>query len=107
MAGVPGSQPPMAPPMAAHVSAHRITIRHNGSYVQVESNGVPLRYLTDIGVSFLPGSLPEVRVSMAPMECDVQLEDGTLVIDAFEMPDAFQRALYEHLRLRFGSPGRS
>ncbi|WP_207384912.1 hypothetical protein, partial [Achromobacter xylosoxidans] len=45
--------------------------------------------------------LPEVRVSMAPLECDMQIEGGVLVIDGVEMPDAVLRALYVHLRNKY------
>lgn len=99
MAAVPDSKPPAPPPRAATEGC--ITIRHNGSYVQVEVGGVPLRFITDIGLSFLPGGLPEVQVSMAPGSCDIRLDDAKLVIGGHEMPEAVQRALYEHLRVRF------
>lgn len=63
---------------------------------------MPLRYLTDVGVSFGgAGKLPEVRVSMVPPHCDVQIDDGVLVIDGVEMPDAVLRALYVHRRNKY------
>lgn len=63
---------------------------------------MPLRYLTDVDVSFGADRIPEVRVSIAPPDdCDVQIEDGVLVIDGVEMPDAVLRALYVHLRNKY------
>ncbi|MFY3589557.1 hypothetical protein ACOTHW_02945 [Achromobacter xylosoxidans] len=90
----------MPPPGGTRPSG--IRIRHDGRYIAVEVGGVPLRYLTDVDVSFGgAGELPEVRVSMAPPDCDVQIEGGVLVIDGVEMPDAVLRALYVHLRNKY------
>ena len=66
--------------------------------MSVEVGGVPLRYLTGVDVSFGADRFPEVRVSIAPPDCDVQIEDGVLVIDGVEMPDAVLQALYRYLR---------
>ncbi|MCV6904850.1 MAG: hypothetical protein NTT76_19240 [Achromobacter xylosoxidans] len=60
-----------------------------------------LRYLTSVGVSVGADRLPEVRVSIAPPDCDVQIDGGVLVIDGVEMPDAVLRALYVHLRNKY------
>lgn len=100
MARVPDSTPPAPPPLGARPGA--IRVRHDGRYVSVEVGGVPLRYLTGVDVSLGgAGQLPEVRVSMAPPGCDVQIEGGVLVIDGVEMPDAVLQALYRYLRNKY------
>lgn len=102
MAGTPPSTPP-APPPRKEID-RSINIRHNGSYAQVEVGGVPLRGITDIGLSFLPGALPEVRVSLAPLSCEIHMDDARLRVEDVVLPEAVARAVYEHLRNRFG-PG--
>lgn len=100
MARIPDSKLPASPLVGAQPTAVRV--RHDGNRTLVEVDGVQLRYLTSVGVSFGGwGQLPEVRVSMAPAECDVQIEDGVLVIDGVGMPDAVLRALYVHLRNKY------
>lgn len=101
MAGVTASRAPAPPPLAE--TERGITIRHNGDHVQVEVDGVPLRRITDIGVSFIPNGVPEVRVSMAPLACDIRMDHARLAIAGFEVPHAVQRALYDHLRATFQS----
>lgn len=100
MAGVPDSTPPAPPPVGARSST--ISVRHDGHRTLVEVGGVPLSHLTNVDVSFGGwGKLPEVRVSMAPLGCDLRIEGGVLVIDGVEMPDAVLRALYVHLRNKY------
>ncbi|CUR81874.1 Hsp20/alpha crystallin family protein [Achromobacter xylosoxidans] len=100
MARIPDSKLPASPPIGAQPTAVRV--RHDGDRTLVEVGGVPLRNLTSVDVSFGGwGQLPEVRVSMAPAECDVQIEGGVLVIEGVEMPDAVLRALYVHLRNKY------
>lgn len=99
MAGVPDSTPPAPPPIGAGPTAVRV--RHDGDRTLVEVGGVQLRYLTSVGVSVGADRLPEVRVSIAPPDCDVQIDGGVLVIDGVEMPDAVLRALYVHLRNKY------
>ncbi|MFP3745654.1 hypothetical protein SB816_21510 [Achromobacter sp. SIMBA_011] len=100
MAGFPESTPPAPPPIGARSST--ISVRHDGHRTLVEVGGVPLSHLTNVDVSFGGwGKLPEVRVSMAPLECDMQIEGCVLVIDGVEMPDAVLRALYIHLRNKY------
>ena len=86
MAGVPDSTPPAPPPVGTRSSA--ISVRHDGHRTVVEVGGVPLYHLTNVDVSFGGwGKLPEVRVSMAPSECDMQIDGGVLVIEG---SDGFQ-----------------
>lgn len=100
MAGITNSKLPASPPVGAPPTA--IRVRHDGDRTLVEVGGVQLRYLTGVGISFGGwGQLPEVRVSMAPAECDVQIEGGVLVIDGVEMPDAVLQALYRYLRNKY------
>lgn len=99
MARVPDSTPPAPPPLGTRPGALRV--RHDGRRVSVEVGGVPLRFLTGVDVSFGADRIPEVRVSMALPDCDVQIEGGVLVIDGVEMPDAVLRALYVHLRNKY------
>ncbi|MFY1954957.1 hypothetical protein ACOTCL_18165 [Achromobacter xylosoxidans] len=99
MARVPDSAPPAPPPLGTRPGALRV--RHDGRHISVEVGGVPLRYLTDVDVSFGADRIPEVRVSMALSDCDVQIEGGVLVIDGVEMPDAVLRALYAYLRNKY------
>ncbi|MFY1963552.1 hypothetical protein ACOTH5_31855 [Achromobacter xylosoxidans] len=100
MARIPDSKLPASPPIGAQPGA--IRVRHDGNRTRVEVGGVQLRYLTSVGVSLGGwGQLPEVRVSMAPAECDVQIEDGVLVIDGVDMPDGVLRSLYIHLRDKY------
>ncbi|MCZ8441466.1 hypothetical protein [Achromobacter xylosoxidans] len=104
MAGVPDSTPPAPPPGGAKSSA--IRVRHDGHRTLVEVGGVPLSRLTSVDVSFGGwGQLPEVRVSMAPLECDMQIEGGVLVIDGVDMPESVAQALYRHLQGRFAEDG--
>ena len=105
MARVPDSTPPAPPPIGARSSM--ISVRHDGHRTLVEVGGVPLSHLTNVDVSFGGwGKLPEVRVSMAPLECDLRIEGGVLVIGGVEMPDAVLRALYVHLRNKYSSSER-
>lgn len=104
MAGVPDSTPPAPPPIGARPSA--IRVRHDGRHISVEVDGVPLRYLTGVDVSLGADRFPEVRVSIAPPDCDVQIEDGVLVIDGVEMPDAVLQALYRYLRNKYSTSER-
>lgn len=99
MARIPDSKLPALPPIDARPSA--IRVRHDGRHISVEVGGVPLRYLTGVDVSFGADRLPEVRVSIAPPDCDVQIDGGVLVIDGVEMPDAVLRSLYVHLRNKY------
>lgn len=102
MAGVPDSTPPAPLPFGTQSSA--IRGRHDGHRTLVEVGGVPLSHLTSVDVSFGGwGQLPEVRVSMAPLECDMQIDGGVLVIDGVEMPDAVLRALNHHLRCKYSA----
>lgn len=99
MAGFPDSTPPAPPPIGARSSV--IRVRHDGRHISVEVGGVPLRYLTGVDVSFGADRFPEVRVSIAPPDCDVQIEDGVLVIDGVDMPDAVLQALYRYLQNKY------
>ncbi|MDH0519970.1 hypothetical protein [Achromobacter xylosoxidans] len=99
MAGVPDSTPPAPPPIGARPST--IRVRQGGRHISVEVGGVPLRYLTGVDVSLGADRFPEVRVSIAPPDCDVQIEDGVLVIDGVDMPDAVLQALYRYLRNKY------
>ncbi len=99
MEGVPDSTPPAPPPIGARPST--IRVRHGGRHISVEVGGVPLRYLTGVDVSLGADRFPEVRVSIAPPGCDVQIEDGVLVIDGVDMPDAVLQALYRYLRNKY------
>lgn len=95
------ARPHYSIPPAAPRRPSSITVRHSGGSTVVEVDGVQLRYLTGMDVSFGSfGQFPEVRVRLAPPDCDMQIEGGMLVVDGVEMPEAVLRSLYLHLRDR-------
>ena len=64
-------------------------------------DGVDLaRYATRISVESCAGQLPELTVALAPVGMHVTV-DGTLKINADEVPDVVAFAVYEALKARY------
>jgi hypothetical protein len=83
----------------------RYVISQDGTHTTVEVDGVAVRHLVGLNLAFEPLELPRLALTLSPLGGVIALQDARLVVDAVDLPEPVARALYEHLRARFGSQG--
>ncbi len=83
--------------------APRFVISRDGIHTKVEVDGVPVRSLVHVNVTLEPNQLPQVDLTLGPLSGVIALDDAHLTVNTANMPERVARALYEHLRRRYGN----
>lgn len=86
MAGVPESTPSAPPPSPRDTP--RYVISQKGTRTTVSVDGVAIRRLSGASVTFEPGKLPSLTLSLVARDGEVEFDQARVVITGWICPSA-------------------
>ncbi len=95
MAAVPESASPAPSPRLGQKP--RYVISQKGTRTTVSVDGVAIRRLSGASVTFEPGELPSLTLSLIARDGEVEFDQARVVIAGVDMPECIKQALFLHL----------
>ncbi|CAB3662860.1 Uncharacterised protein [Achromobacter denitrificans] len=95
MAAVPESASPAPSPRLGQKP--RYVISQKGTRTTVSVDGVAIRRLSGASVTFEPGGLPSLTLSLIARDGEVEFDQARVVIAGVDMPECIKQALFLHL----------